>query len=128
MRILLDTHALLWWLLDDPQLSRKARAAIGNGGNEVLTSTACALEIATKVRLGKLPEAAVLVDKLDDFLVRSRIGVLDVTLPHALLAGSLDALLKDPVDRILAAQSRIEAMPLVTADPVFDGLGVETLW
>jgi len=128
MRILLDTHALLWWLLDDPELSRKARAAIANGGNEVMASTASAWEIATKVRLGKLPQAAVLVDKLDDFLARSRIGVLDIAIPHAILAGTLDSAHLDMFDRLIAAQSRIEGMPLVTADPAFDGLGIETIW
>ncbi|WP_448204463.1 type II toxin-antitoxin system VapC family toxin [Azospirillum sp. sgz302134] len=128
MRILLDTHALLWWLLDDPRLSPAARSAIGNGRNEVLTSTASAWEIATKVRLGKLPQAAVLVEKFEQYLTRSRIGVLDVSLSHALLAGRLDGEHKDPFDRMLAAQSRIEGIPLVTADGALQNLGVETIW
>jgi len=128
MRILLDTHALLWWLLDDPQLSATARAAIGTGGNEVLASAASAWEIATKARIGKLPQAISLVDRLEDYLERSRIGVLDVRLPHALLAGRMEEFHKDPFDRMIIAQGRIEAMPIVTADAIFQAYGADTIW
>lgn len=128
MKLLLDTHALLWWLLDDPALSDTARAAIADGRNEVLASAASAWEIATKVRLGKLPQAVGLADRLDGYLQRNGIGVLGITLSHALLAGRLDWTHKDPFDRMLAAQSRIESAPLVTTDAVFAAHGVSTVW
>ncbi|MGQ9366842.1 type II toxin-antitoxin system VapC family toxin [Azospirillum sp. ST 5-10] len=128
MRVLLDTHALLWWLLDDPRLSRPARDTIGNGDNMVMASAASSWEIATKVRIGKLPGADDLVRRLDGFLLSSHIGLLDITLAHAVLAGSLDARHRDPFDRMLAAQSRIESMPLITNDPVFQSFGVVVIW
>lgn len=128
MRVILDTHALLWWLLDDPNLSNAARSVIADGRNEVLASAASAWEIATKTRLGKLPQAAGLIDRLDGYLHRNGIGVLVITLPHALLAGRLDWGHKDPFDRMLAAQSQIENAPLVTTDAVFSTHGVSTIW
>ncbi len=128
MRLILDTHALLWWLLDDPSLSIPARDAIADSRNEVLISAASAWEIATKARLGKLPQAVGLLDRLDDYLHRDGFAVLAISLAHARLAGRLDWSHKDPFDRMLAAQSRIENAPLVTTDAVFAAHGVLTVW
>lgn len=127
MKVLLDTHALLWWLLDDPQLSPHARAIIASRDNRVLASAASAWEIATKVRLGKLPQAAELVANLGGYLHRSEIAVLEI-LEHAALAGRLEWAHKDPFDRMLAAQSQLEGAPLVTVDAVFSTNGTATIW
>lgn len=128
MRLLLDTHTLLWWFVDDPKLPEHIRARIADPECEVLVSAASAWEIATKHRLGKLPEAQDAVSRFDALVDADGFTPLPVASRHALLAGSFDSAHRDPFDRMLAAQSRIERAPLVTADPVFQALGVETLW
>lgn len=128
MRALLDTHVLLWWLFDDPTLSNRARRVIADPGNEILVSSASAWEISTKYRLGKLPEAEEAVKHLPLLLRRSRMIVLPITLEHALQAGALPGPHRDPFDRMLIAQSRLEKLPLLTSDPVFRNYKVRTLW
>lgn len=128
MRLLLDTHALLWWLFDDPKLPDSARDRIRNGANNVFVSAASAWEIATKWRLGKLPEAGAVVVQMPALLRTSRFALLPISVEHAILAGSLTSAHRDPFDRMLAAQAQLEALPIVTIDPVFADLGVEVLW
>jgi PIN domain nuclease of toxin-antitoxin system len=126
--VLLDTHALLWWLFDDPKLSVAARAAIADPDNEVLVSAASAWEIATKARLGKLPEAGDVPTELPSYLRKSRFAVLPITAEHALAAGHLPGPHRDPFDRMLIAQARLEQVPVVTVDPVFGGYAVPVVW
>jgi len=126
--VLLDTHALLWWLAGDRRLSSPARETIAQGAYDVYVSAASAWEISTKVRLGKLPEAGFLTAELASILRQQGFQTLPITLEHALLAGSLPGPHKDPFDRMLIAQSRIEGLPVVTRDPVFVPYGVETVW
>ena len=128
MRLLLDTHTLLWWLFDDPQLSAKARALIADPGNTVLVSTASAWEVATKHRIGKLPEAGEAVRRFASLIREARMEALPIGIEHALQAGSFSTAHRDPFDRMLAAQSLIEGVPLVTQDPAFGAFGVETVW
>ena len=128
VELLLDTHALAWWWMDDSRLPAAARAAIAADDNRVLVSAASAWEIATKHRLGKWPEAGPLVAGFENLLRRSRFSALPIHVEHARLAGSLDGEHRDPFDRMLVAQSRIEAVPLVTSDPVFARYGVVTIW
>ena len=128
MRVLLDTHVLLWWLFDDLGLSASARALIADPGNAVLVSSASAWEIAIKHRLGKLPEAKEAVENLPRLLREARIESLPITVEHALAAGALPGPHRDPFDRMLIAQSRIENLPVVTADPVFAQYSVPVLW
>ena len=128
MRVLLDTHVLLWWLFDDLGLSASARALIADPGNAVLVSSASAWEIATERRLGKLPEAEEAVENLPRLLREARIESMPITVEHALAAGALPGPHRDPFDRMLIAQSRIENLPVVTADPVFAQYSVPVLW
>lgn len=128
MRALLDTHALLWWLFDDPKLSETAREVIKDPNNEILVSSASAWEIATKQRLGKLPEAGEAVQDLPQLLQKARFEVLPILLKHALLAGALTGPHRDPFDRMLIAQARLEEVPVVTTDPVFGRYGVKLVW
>ena len=128
MRVLLDTHALLWWLFDDPALSERARAAISDPANDILVSSASAWEISTKHRLGKLPEAGEAVRDLPGLLRRARIEVLPITLEHALHAGSLRGEHRDPFDRMLIAQSQLEKLTLVSSDRIFRRFEVPILW
>jgi len=128
LRVLLDTHALLWWLNDNAALSPAARKIIAREGNEVLVSAASAWEIATKVRLGKLPTG---VDLARDFVAclnRQRFGQLPVSVEHAARAGLLEGKHRDPFDRMLIAQAQAEAVPLVSNDTALDGYGVKRIW
>lgn len=126
--LLLDTHALLWWLFDDPRLSDVARENIAAPENKVWVSAASAWEIATKARLGKLPEAGDVAEKLPVYLRRARFLELPVTVAHALKAGGLPGPHRDPFDRMFIAQSFLSGFPVVTIDPVFRDYGVVTLW
>ena len=128
MNLLLDTHALLWWLYDDPKLSGKARTAIEKPAQRVFVSSASAWEITTKVRIGKLPEAGDVADKLSAYLRRERFEALPISLEHALSAGSLPGPHKDPFDRMLIAQARMEKLRVVSIDPVFKQYAVAVLW
>lgn len=128
VNILLDTHALLWWLLDDPRLSARAREAIKNPDHAIYASSASAWEIATKFRLGKLPEAQAVAENLPELLRRGRIAELPISTEHALAAGALRSDHRDPFDRMLIAQARLERMPVVTADAAFNGHKIHIIW
>jgi PIN domain nuclease of toxin-antitoxin system len=128
LSFLLDTHALLWWLFDEPRLSEAAAARLREPENRILVSAASAWEIATKYRLGRLPAAAPLVTDFADWIRKARFEELPVSADHALRAGSWEVEHRDPFDRMLAAQSRIESTPLITRDPAFAAFGVRTLW
>ena len=128
MRLLLDTHALLWWFADDPALPRQAEALIGDPSNTVLVSAASAWEICTKVRIGKLPTGQVLCNDFGDYLERFHFTPLPISVEHGRLAGRLPGLHKDPFDRMLAAQAIVEGVPLVTNDLAFAGFGIYAIW
>jgi PIN domain nuclease of toxin-antitoxin system len=126
--ILLDSHVYFWWTTDDARLSRGARHAIEDAGSDVYVSAVVAWEITNKVRSGKWPEAEILIERFFDVLRRYDFMALPVTLEHAHLAASMPDRHRDPFDRMLAAQSQIENVPLVTADPVFRAFGTRVLW
>jgi PIN domain nuclease of toxin-antitoxin system len=128
MRLLVDTHAFFWWATTDRKLSVRARVALEDDANEILISPVVAWELATKTRLGKWPEAHRAVAEMEDFVAANGLHQLPVLIGHGLLAGSLPGDHRDPFDRMLAAQSRIERVPLITADPAFRGFGVEVFW
>ncbi len=128
MRCLLDTHTLLWWLFDDPKLSPRARTTIAAPENEILVSAASAWEIATKYRIGKLPEAGDIVSQFPLYLRKARFTALEVSVDHALLAGSLPGPHRDPFDRMLIAQAKLQSVPIVTIEAIFADYGVTVLW
>lgn len=128
MDLLLDTHALLWWLFDDERLSRTARELIADPDNTILVSSASAWEIATKHRLGKLAVADLLVDDIEGWITKARFRELPISITHAQRAGSWPQAHRDPFDRMLAAQSVLEAIPLLSADPVLRTFGARVLW
>jgi PIN domain nuclease of toxin-antitoxin system len=123
-RLLVDTHALLWWLADNPALSSAAREAIADPTNEPLVSTACVWEIAIKRSLGKLSAP----DELPDRISEEGFAWLDVSARHAWHVAGLPAHHRDPFDRLLIAQALVEGLPIVTADARFDAYGVEVRW
>lgn len=126
--MLLDTHALLWWLAGDAALSTAARAAIEDTGNNVFISAASAWEIATKVRIGKLPGAASVAVDLSNVLRAQGFVALPISLAHGQTAGALSGPHKDPFDRMLIAQAMLEDMALVSNEQQFDAYGVRRLW
>lgn len=128
MRVLLDTHALLWWLFDDPQLSNPAREVIKSIDTQVFASSASAWEIATKHRLGKLPEAQEASRNLPGLLRAARIDALPITMEHAIAAGSLASPHRDPFDHMLIAQAMIEKMAIITSDSEFAQFDVKIIW
>ncbi len=128
MRLLLDTHALLWWLAEPEQLSPAAHAAIADGNNRVLASAASGWEIATKARLGKLPAASELVDDLPQLLAAQCFELLPITLRHGLHAGGYAIPHRDPFDRLLAAQAELDRLTLVSLDPALQAFPCRLLW
>lgn len=128
MKVLLDTHALLWWFAGDPSLSRQTVALIEDPTNIVLVSAASAWEICTKVRNGKLPTGQLLCENFLGYLDRFHFTPLPISVEHGRLAGHLLGPHKDPFDRMLAAQSLVEGVPLLTNDLVFAGFGVNVVW
>jgi PIN domain nuclease of toxin-antitoxin system len=128
MRVLLDTHALLWWLAGDAALSRTARELIADPANEVYVSAASAWEVATKHRLGKLPGAGPLaVDFAREIEVQG-FTPLPISLAHAQDAGAHPIANRDPFDRMLLVQALAERMALVSNETEFDGTGVVRVW
>jgi len=128
VRLLLDTHAFLWWLEGNSRLGRRARAAIGNSENAVFVSAASAWEIATKFRIGKLPGAASIVDDIAGIIASQAFSPLFVTVVHAQQAGLLAGEHRDPFDRMLIAQAQAEGLSLVSNEGVFDAFGVHRVW
>jgi PIN domain nuclease of toxin-antitoxin system len=130
--LLLDTHTLLWWLRGDPALSMPARAAIGDTGNTVYVSTASVWEIATKFRIGKLPNAAANAAGLAGALAAEGFVSLPISLAHGRAAGALPGALpgphRDPFDRMLMAQAMLGDLVLMSNEQRFDAYGVRRLW
>ena len=125
---LLDTHALIWWFNDDPSLPAKAKAAIADPATRVHASSVSAFEIANKHRIGKLPEVSTLLNDYAELLDGQDFFELPVTTSHALTAGALDIPHRDPFDRLLIAQARVEGLTLISNEALFDRCGVKRLW
>jgi PIN domain nuclease of toxin-antitoxin system len=128
MRFLLDTHILIWWMTENSRLSNHAHNLIQRRENTSIVSAVSAWEIATKVRLGRLPIAADLIQDFVEDLTRERIQIMAVTADHGIRAGSLPGPHKDPFDRMLIAQALSENIPIVSNDRALDGYGVSRLW
>ena len=127
-RVLLDTHALLWALYEPEKLSPKARELIGNPKNTRFVSAASAWEISTKFRIGKLPEARNLLTDYQGNIQRFMGTEMPISTAHSLKAGSFSQPHRDPFDRMLAAQSLLEGIPLLTADQALSSFPVQIVW
>lgn len=128
MRLLLDTHALIWWLLGDPSLSAVAKRCISDNENDVLVSAASAWEITTGYRIGKLPSAAVLAQDISGAVAGQGFAELPITMADAERAGRLPGPHRDPFDRMLVAQALALDLSLVSNEAMFDRYGVRRLW
>ena len=128
MRILLDTHAFVWWVTDSEELSRRARRLIGDGANEIFFSVASAWEIAIKSRLrrARLPEDA--EHFVSEQLEQNGFQVLPIRLHHALGVARLPDLHRDPFDRLLVAQARSEELALLSRDRRLAEYSVRVVW
>lgn len=128
MRVLLDTHTLLWWLSGDKKLSLRARRTIADEANEIFVSAVSAWEVATKHRIGKLPDAGPLAVDFAREVRQQGFSALPITLDHGQVAGALAGEHRDPFDRLLIAQSLEEKMALLSNDAVFDSFRVQRIW
>jgi PIN domain nuclease of toxin-antitoxin system len=128
LSILLDTHALIWWLAGDMRLVARARDAIESERSQVFVSAASAWEIATKVRLGKLPGAAFIANDIGRFIADEGFRALAVSVEHGQRAGAMPGPIKDPFDRMLIAQAMLDGLHLVSIEHSFDAYGVPRLW
>lgn len=116
---LIDTHVLLWWLFNDSKLTAECQDIIRNPDHRIFVSSVSAWEIATKYRIGKLPEAKQIVEEYSQILQQEKFIELSVTSAHALRAGSLSISHRDPFDRMIMAQAELENFPVITYDPAF---------
>jgi len=128
MRLLLDTHAFLWWVEDAPELSRKARSEIASPDNECLLSLASCWEMAIKLSLGKLDLATAIDRFIPEQLAANGFQPLEIDLRHVFRVASLAFHHRDPFDRLLAAQALEDDLAIVSADPVFRKYGVKRVW
>ena len=128
MRVLLDTHALLWWVADSRRLSSRAFDVVANPPSPCVVSAASAWELATKFRLGRLPEAEALAFDISRTIREQGFEELRINAADAWRAGSLPGPHRDPFDRLLAAQAQAHDLAIVSADAAFDHFGVLRIW
>lgn len=128
MRVLLDTHALLWWLAGDKQMSPTARWIVEDEGNTIFVSAASAWEVATKHRLGKLPRVGPLATNFAGVVTSQGFLELSIGLEDGQRAGALGGSHRDPFDRMLIAQAKKHDLALVSNEKLFDDYGVIRIW
>ena len=128
MRALLDTHTFLWFNANDPRLGKDALDVISDGENDVFLSAVSAWEIAIKHSRGRLPEVSDPDSYVASWMARYGFQPLLITIRHALRAGPLPLLHRDPFDRMLVSQSQIEGLPILTSDPNIARYEVEVIW
>ncbi len=128
LRLLLDTHTIIWWALDQQMLSQRAFAALEDSENIVFFSPVTAMEIATKVRIGKLDFARPLITDFTGQLIRHGFTELPLQCIHSETAGGFVSRNNDPWDRLLAAQAKIEGLQLVSKDTRMGEFGINLFW
>ena len=128
MKYLLDTHAFLWFVTDANRLSSKAKSTIQNSNNEIFFSAASAWEISIKAKLGRLKFGGDLESFIIEQLTENSFGPLAITVTHALYTEKLPQIHKDPFDRIMISQSKLENMVMITKDKEIREYKVLTVW
>ena len=125
--MLLDTHVFLWWLFNDVLLPVNIRKFIQNIDHSIYVSAASVWEISTKFRLGKLPEASSVAKDVPKWIEKAGFQALNITPEHAQLAGSWNMSHRDPFDRMLAAQAKIENLPLASVDTAMKNFSIRII-
>lgn len=128
MRILVDTHAMLWWLRDDSRLSPKARTILGDGGNSPLWSIASSWEIAVKLKTGKLGLSQPVERLFADIVTGQEVELLPIGHDHCARLAELPLHHRDPFDRMLVVQAQQKRVPILTADSKLGAYDVELVW
>jgi PIN domain nuclease of toxin-antitoxin system len=128
MRLLVDTHAFLWYVLDEPQLTSTARAAIDDPAADVYISPASFWEIAIKISTGKYQLVAPYQDFWERSLIEHDVDILPIEVRHTTMLLTMPYHHRDPFDRLIVAQAMAEQMPLVSADADVDAYGVRRIW
>ena len=128
MNVLLDTHAFLWFVADIPRLSDRARTLIEEEDTQPFLSIASLWEMAIKISLGKLELEQPFETFIPQQLAVNGVGILNLSLEHTAAVAVLPFHHRDPFDRLIAVQAKIEKMPLVSADPMFDSYEIERVW
>jgi PIN domain nuclease of toxin-antitoxin system len=128
VKLLLDTHVVIWWVMNDPRLPQRIDDQIISKSNEIHVSAATPWEIAIKVRTGKLVFDAGFLDDFDNRLAGLGFRTLVMTSAHGVAAARLPGMHKDPFDRMIGAQATLEQMALVSNDAAFKTLGIPAIW
>lgn len=128
MRALLDTHSFLWFITDDPQLSKGALALLSDPNNDLVVSTASLWEVAIKSKLGKLDLTKPFGELFPDQLVTNGFGLMPILVKHLTALADLELLHRDPFDRLIIAQAMSEGLPVVTKDSAFRQYPIQVVW
>jgi PIN domain nuclease of toxin-antitoxin system len=128
VRLLLDTHALLWWLDGDRRLPSRLRTIIADPANDILVSAASVWEITTKARLGRLPGASAVAADVPACIESQGFVPLPISVNHAQRAGALAGPHRDPFDRMLIVQAQAEGVPIASNETLFDDYGIARMW
>ena len=127
MKLLLDTHTFLWFIDDNAMLSSRGKTLL-EAENDLLLSVGSLWEIAVKLRLGKLTVGMPTEVLMTEHVTANNIDVLPISVPHLIQVSTLPLHHRDPFDRLIIAQSIVEKIPIVSADPAFDAYSIERLW
>jgi PIN domain nuclease of toxin-antitoxin system len=127
MEVLLDTHTLMWWMVDPSRLSKAAAATLADTNNRILVSAVVAWELAIKINAGKIQPSSLLLG-LDGAFATQTFAELPISLEHAVKAGLLPLQHRDPFDRLLVSQALVLGLPIVSADRSLDAYGVRRIW
>jgi PIN domain nuclease of toxin-antitoxin system len=128
MKLLLDTHAFLWFILKDSNLSATADQLISDPANDVYVSPASYWELAIKIKLGKYVLKKPYQSFLEDAIAQNNFAVLAIEIKHTAILTTLPMHHRDPFDRLIIAQGMVEQMPIVSNDVLFYPYGVQRLW
>jgi PIN domain nuclease of toxin-antitoxin system len=128
LHLLLDTHALIWWMTNSPSLPDSVRRLMIDKRNVVIVSAASAWEMATKVRLGRIPAASDITRNFQEYLTQSGFESLSVSAAHGIRAGLLPGPQRDPFDRMLIAQAQAEDLTIISNERAFDSYGIRRAW
>lgn len=128
MRLLLDTHAFIWYTTDSSRLTATGRSLIDNGENDILLSTASVWEMAIEHSIGRLTFSMPFMEFIKQQIAVNRIDILEITFDHIEVVASLPLHHRDPFDRLIIAQSMAEQIPILIVDAIFDAYAIARLW